>query len=175
MNSKWISETLSVLCKINWIAEGQNANVYDVQNARLLKPQHCISFCAPCISVDIWWVGRYLLTSQQKIPTILHYVWNMIMKWQEAMSLGCDVAMFKWSLLGKEIPVLHNARCKATVSTISTWMGDICTDRVGHSMLECTNMQISESGLMSTICSNTSSYQRNTLNMSFHCYTQSSM
>ena len=50
------------------------------------------------------------------------------------------------SQLGAEIPVLQNAQCWATVSIVSTWMGGICTDSVVHSMLDCTNMQISESG-----------------------------
>ncbi len=32
--------------------------------------------------------------------------------------------------------------------TLSTRMGGPCTDRVGHSMLDHTNMQISEAGLL---------------------------
>ena len=47
-----------------------------------------------------------------------------------------------------EVSVLQHAQCLATVGTISTWMGGLCTDRVGHSILDCTNMQISESGLI---------------------------
>ncbi len=50
--------------------------------------------------------------------------------------------------LGAETPVLQHAQFLATVSMVSTWMGAICTDRVGHSMLDCTYMQISESGLL---------------------------
>ena len=52
------------------------------------------------------------------------------------------------SQIGVEIPVLQYAQCQAMVSTVSTWMGGICTDRVGHSLLDSTNMQISESGLL---------------------------